>query len=100
MAAIQKVLLLRDEQFQSVPSHIIDAAHERFLGYVTNRWRRFTDCPGTQLLKTPRASMCSSISRARYPDAALGLQYPNSRPFGMPRLDASRINWMCLQRYR
>ncbi len=34
MVAIQKVLLLRDEQFRTVPSHIIDTAEERFLRYV------------------------------------------------------------------
>ncbi|SEK09324.1 hypothetical protein SAMN05216550_117176 [Paraburkholderia tropica] len=34
MAAIQKVLLLRDEQFRTVPSHFLDAAQERFLRYV------------------------------------------------------------------
>jgi hypothetical protein len=34
MTAIQTVLLLRDEQFQRFPSHVIDAAQLRLLSYI------------------------------------------------------------------
>jgi hypothetical protein len=34
MAAIQNALLLRVQQFQKVPSHIVDVVQERLLNYL------------------------------------------------------------------